>query len=79
MSCDRNGCTNIHSDYYFNEIGYVCGGCLTEFKQKFVSSNKMNVEKFLTKFMLTEKPSWNDTEIKEKSLTNFLEAHGYTN
>ena len=28
MACNRNGCTNVLSDYYSPEHGYLCAECL---------------------------------------------------
>ena len=40
MSCSRKDCKNILCDTYIPEVGYLCSGCIEEFKELY-SNNKM--------------------------------------
>ena len=40
MSCSRKECENILCDTYIPEVGYLCSGCIEEFKELY-SNNKM--------------------------------------
>lgn len=44
MSCSRKDCENILCDTYIPEVGYLCSGCIEEFKELYSNKKMTNGE-----------------------------------